>query len=135
MPTITYKFNDGTKCDIEASDEIFAVITEIEQNERRLYWRDAKYKFLVDHFEVFLEKGGIDIEDIGSDPHDILIRREDAVRLHKAMLYLSEKQRQLVKGVFFDDMSLRQIAQLTGISHQALSQQMMTIFKKLKKLL
>ena len=79
---------------------------------------------------------GADIADHrDGDPLSALIEKTDDERIHKAISSLSDKQRSLIEKVFYNDLSLREIARQTGISHQALSQQLATIYKKLKKLL
>ena len=79
---------------------------------------------------------GVDIADHDSgDPLSALIEKTDDKRIKTALSYLSDKQRALIEKVFYNDLSLREIARQTGISHQALSQQLATIYKKLKKFL
>ena len=79
---------------------------------------------------------GADIADHrDGDPLSALIEKTDDEKLKNALSYLSDKQRALIEKVFYNDLSLREIARQTGISHQALSQQLATIFKKLKKFL
>jgi len=78
----------------------------------------------------------VDIADHDSgDPLSALIEKTDDKRIKTALSYLSDKQRSLIEKVFYNDLSLREIARQTGVSHQALSQQLATIYKKLKKFL
>jgi len=130
---IKYKFCDGTVQEVEVSAELYAAIQEIEQSERRLCWRDAKHVLSVGNFEYFLEINDIYVEDAaGNSPLDILLRREDVAQVRKAMTALTDKQRELIQKVFFEGMSLRQIAKQTGIAHQTLSESLAAIIKKLK---
>ena len=56
-------------------------------------------------------------------------------RLTEAIKYLSDKQKSLIQAVYFDGMSVSDYAKHMGISQSAVSQQLKTIYKKLKKFL
>ena len=81
----------------------------------------------------YLLENGIDFESPAADPLSVLLQNEDEKQIHKAMSTLSDKQRQLIEKVFYGEMSLREIARQTNVTHQALSKQLATIYKKLKK--
>ena len=132
MKTIQYKFNDGTTKEISVTDELYALHLELLQEEKRNHWKETRrhisLEYLIEH--------GADIADHdGGDPLSALIEKTDDEKLKNALSYLSDKQRSLIDKVFYNDLSLREIARQTGVSHQALSQQLATIYKKLKKLL
>ena len=78
---------------------------------------------------------GIDFADTAADPFAAAVLRDDDERIHNAIKHLSDKQRALLEKVFNQNMSLREIARQTGVSHQALSKQIAVIYKKLKKYL
>ena len=132
MKTIQYKFNDGTTKEINVTDELYALHLELLQEEKRNHWKETRrhisLEYLIEH--------GADIADHdGGDPLSALIEKTDDKRIKTALSYLSDKQRSLIEKVFYNDLSLREIARQTGVSHQALSQQLATIYKKLKKFL
>ena len=132
MKTIQYKFNDGTTKEISVTDELYALHLELLQEEKRNHWKETRrhisLEYLIEH--------GADIADHdGGDPLSALLEKTDDERIKTALSYLSDKQRSLIEKVFYNDLSLREIARQTGISHQALSQQLATIYKKLKKFL
>ena len=132
MKTIQYKFNDGSIKEISVTDELYALHLELLQEEKRNHWKETRrhisLEYLIEH--------GADIADHdGGDPLSALLEKTDDERIKNALSYLSDKQRSLIEKVFYNDLSLREIARQTGISHQALSQQLATIYKKLKKLL
>ena len=132
MKTIQYKFNDGTTKEISVTDELYALHLELLQEEKRNHWKETRrhisLEYLIEH--------GADIADHdGGDPLSALIEKTDDERIKNALSYLSDKQRALIEKVFYNDLSLREIARQTGVSHQALSQQLATIYKKLKKFL
>ena len=132
MKTIQYKFNDGTTKEISVTDELYALHLELLQEEKRNHWKETRRHISLD----YLMEQGADIADHDSgDPLSALIEKTDDERIKTALSYLSDKQRSLIEKVFYNDLSLREIARQTGVSHQALSQQLATICKKLKKFL
>ena len=132
MKTIQYKFNDGSISKINVTDELYALHLELLQEEKRNHWKETRRHISLD----YLMEQGADIADHrDGDPLSALIEKTDDEKLKNALSYLSDKQRSLIEKVFYNDLSLREIARQTGISHQALSQQLATIYKKLKKLL
>ena len=132
MKTIQYKFNDGTISEINVTDELYALHLELLQEEKRNHWKETRRHISLD----YLMEQGADIADHDSgDPLSALIEKTNDERIKTALSYLSDKQRALIEKVFYNDLSLREIARQTGISHQALSQQLATIYKKLKKFL
>ena len=56
-------------------------------------------------------------------------------RIHSAINQLSDKQKDLAEKVFFKGMTLTAIAKEKGVSQPAITQQLATVLKKLKKLL
>ena len=132
MKTIQYKFNDGSISEINVTDELYALHLELLQEEKRNHWKETRRHISLD----YLIEQGADIADHrDGDPLSALIEKTDDEKLKNALSYLSDKQRSLIEKVFYNDLSLREIARQTDVSHQALSQQLATIYKKLKKLL
>ena len=132
MKTIQYKFNDGSTKEISVTDELYALHLELLQEEKRNHWKETRRHISLE----YLMEQGVDIADHDSgDPLSALIEKTDDERIKNALSYLTDKQRALIEKVFYNDMSLREIARQTGVSHQALSQQLATIYKKLKKFL
>ena len=132
MKTIQYKFNDGSTSEINVTDELYALHLELLQEEKRNHWKETRRHISLN----YLMEQGADIADHrDGDPLSALIEKTDDERIKTALSYLSDKQRSLIEKVFYNDLSLREIARQTGISHQALSQQLATIYKKLKKFL
>ena len=131
MNTIQYKFNDGTIKQVSVTDELYALHLELLQEEKRNHWKETRRHISLD----YLMEQGADIADHDSDPLSALIEKTDDERIKTALSYLSDKQRALIEKVFYNDLSLREIARQMGVSHQALSQQLATIYKKLKKFL
>lgn len=131
MKTIQYKFNDGTTKEISVTDELYALHSELLQAEKRNHWKETRRHTSLD----YLMEQGADFADGNDDPLSALMKKTDDERIKTALSSLTDKQRALIEKVFYQDMSLREIERQTGVSHQALSQQLATIYKKLKKFL
>ena len=129
MQIIIYKFVDGTTNEIEVTDELYLIYLQLVQMEKRNHWRETRRHISLN----YLFENGIDFEDKSADTLAIIIRRENIERVHKALLTLSDKRRDLVRKVFYEEMTMRQIASQTGVSHTAISQRMKTIRKRLQK--
>ena len=129
MQTIKYRFADGTTSEIEVTDEFYTLYAELVQQEKRNHWKETRRHTSLD----YLNENGIDFESPAADPLSVLLWSEDEERIHNAMSTLSVKQRQLIEKVFYGEMSLREIARQTNVTHQALSKQLATIYRKLKK--
>lgn len=129
MQVIIYKFVDGTTNTVEVTEEIYLIHLELLQQEKRNHWKETRRHTSL----YYLIENGIDFEDKSADTLAILIRRENIERVHKALLTLSDKRRELVHKVFYEEMTMRQIASQTGVSHTAISQRMKTIRKRLQK--
>ncbi len=129
MQIIIYKFVDGTTNAIEVTDELYLIHLQLVQMEKCNHWRETRRHTSLN----YLLENGIDFEDKSADTLAIIIRRENIERVHKALLTLSDKRRDLVRKVFYEEMTMRQIASQTGVSHTAISQRMKTIRNRLKK--
>lgn len=132
MQTIKYTFADGTTSTVEVSDELYSLHLEIVQQEKRLHWRVTKHNISLSRFTDM----GIDFEDKGTDsPLESYIRKENIASIRKAISMLTPKRQELVYKVFFQGKSFREIARETGVSKTAISQQMQTVYKHLRKFL
>ncbi|MDE6605417.1 MAG: sigma-70 family RNA polymerase sigma factor [Clostridia bacterium] len=129
MQVIIYKFVDGTTNEIEVTDELFLIHLQLVQMEKRNHWRETRRHTSLN----YLIENGIDFEDKSADTLAIIIRRENIERVHKALLTLSGKRRELVHKFYYEELTMRQIASQTGVSHTAISQRMKTIRNLLKK--
>ena len=130
MQVIIYKFVDGTTNTVEVTEEIYLIHLELLQQEKRNHWKETRRHTSLYYFTDM----GIDFEDKRTEsPLELYIRKENIASIRKAMLYLTDKRRDLVRKVFYEEMTMRQIASQTGVSHTAISQRMKTIRKRLKK--
>ncbi len=131
MQTIKYRFADGTTSEIEVTDEFYILYAELVQQEKRNYWKETRRHISLE----YLNENGIDFASPAADLFSVLIQQEDEKQIHKAMAALSDKQKDLAEKVFFKGMTLTAIAKEKGVSQPAITQQLATVLKKLKKLL
>ena len=129
MQIIIYKFVDGTTNEIEVTDELYLIHLQLVQMEKRNHWRETRRHTSLN----YLFENGIDFEDKSADTLAIIIRRENIERVHKALLTLSDKRRELVHKFYYEEMTMRAIARERGVSHSSISQQMATVRKHLQK--
>lgn len=130
MQKIKYEFADGTTSEIEVSEEIYALHLQLLQEEKRNHWRETRRHTSLYYFTDM----GIDFEDKRTEsPLELYIRKENIASIRKAMLYLTDKRRDLVRKFYYEEMTMRQIASQEGVSHTAISQRMKTIRKRLQK--
>jgi RNA polymerase sigma factor (sigma-70 family) len=129
MRTIKYTFADGTTSTVEVTEDIYLIHLELLQQEKRNHWKETRRHTSL----YYLIENGIDFEDKSADTLAIIIRRENIERVHKALLTLSDKRRDLVRKFYYEEMTMRQIASQESVSHTAISQRMKTIRKRLQK--
>ena len=129
MQIIIYKFVDGTTNAIEVTYELYLIHLQLVQMEKRNHWRETRRHTSLN----YLIENGIDFEDKSADTLAIIIRRENIERVHKALLTLSDKRRELVHKFYYEEMTMRAIARERGVSHSSISQQMATVRKHLQK--
>ena len=129
MQVIIYKFVDGTTNAVEVTEDIYLIHLELLQQEKRNHWKETRRHTSL----YYLIENGIDFEDKSADTLAIIIRRENIERVHKALLTLSDKRRELVHKFYYEEMTMRAIARERGVSHSSISQQMATVRKHLQK--
>lgn len=129
MQVIIYKFVDGTTNAVEVTEDIYLIHLELLQQEKRNHWKETRRHTSLYYFTDM----GIDFEDKRTEsPLELYIRKENIASIRKAMLYLTDKRRDLVRKFYYEEMTMRQIASQEGVSHTAISQRMKTIRKRLQ---
>ena len=130
MQTIKYTFADGTTNEVEVTEKLYNLHLELLQQEKRNHWKETRRHTSLYYFTDM----GIDLEDKRAEsPLEFYIRKENIANIRKAMLCLTDKRRELIKKAYFQDMSFRTIAKEQGLSKSAISQQMKTVYKHLRK--
>lgn len=138
MKTIYFFDAQGNKVYVEVSDEIAATYRECQREE----WRnDAYEKYHSKSLDEIIEAGH-DFADEKADTEEIYTlqetRKERMVlidKLHAALPYLTELQRQTIHKLFDLNMSQSEIAREEGVAHQVINKRVARIFAQLRKLI
>jgi len=127
---IKYEFVDGD-VELEVSDGWASVLAELDRLERN---NDKKEKRRHYSLEARTYEGAYyAVEDKGISA--LFEGLGDAERLNEALTHLSSKQQDLIRAIYFEWISVSKYADIMGISQPAISQQLKTVYKKLKKFL
>lgn len=127
---IKYEFVDGD-VELEVSDEWASVLAELDRLERN---NDKKEKRRHYSLEACTYEGAdYAVEDKGISA--LFEGLCDTERLNEALTHLSGKQQALIRAIYFEGISISKYADIVGISQPAISQQLKTVYKKLKKFL
>ena len=128
---ITYKFVTGEVAEVEVSEEIGAVIVDLDRQE---YNNDHKETRRHYSLEGKVYKGmDYAVEDSGLEA--LFAGPTDEERLHAAIRQLSPDQQEMVRAIYFENVSVNDYAARTGVTQSAISHRLQTVKKKLKKLL
>ena len=104
--------------------------------ERILLDEDGQIKQIILSREDSLDRLMDDNAEQFSDRHesveDMVLRKISVERLHTALSTLSEKERELIETLFFEEKTERDVASALGISQPAVHKQKNKILKKLK---
>lgn len=87
MPTIKYKFADGTTSEIEVTDELYALHLQLVQEEKRNHWRETRRHTSLN----YLMEIGVDFTGTAADPVAAVELREDDERIHNGRDEQSER--------------------------------------------
>ena len=127
----TYKFANGEKTNVEVSEKMLAVL----QNEDRIENNNEQKNSRRPGRFIHMDATGPDGKYMEIADPKTLDPTEGEKRLEVAISQLSDNQRRLLQATYFDGVSIVEYARREGISQSAISQQLQTIRKKLKKIL
>lgn len=116
---------------VEVSEEVYRAIKQPQ-------WREKKRQIVRQKKEVSLEaleeKGNTLYEDREqASIEETIIRNIVREQLMKAFAKLSNEERLIIYGLYFDEKSEREIARMMGISQAAIHKRRNRILEKLKK--
>ena len=109
------------------------------KTERVLMDTDGHIKQIIPSREDSLDRLMDDNAEQFTDHHesveDMVLRKISAEKLYQALAKLSEKERELIVALFFEEKTERELAAVLGISQPAVHKQKNKILKKLKTFL
>ena len=139
---------DSRKMYPEASEEVIEVLRETERKmqyqeydlkaEQTIIDQNAQQIKTIpsreDSYERLIE---LDIQflDDGEKVEDQVIQKIQCEMLHKALSFLSEEEEKLIRLLFFEERTEREVAEAMGIYRNAVHKQKKRILHKLKNIL
>ena len=130
LVNIKYRFADGHIEELEVEQEIAEALKELDRQEYNNTQKETRRHVT---FDVSEELSWLAVED--QRLTQVLDGAIEEIRLHAAISELSTRQQTLIRNLFFHRKTQNAIADQLGISQQAVSDQLSTIIKNLKKLL
>ena len=128
---ITYKFVTGEVAEVEVSEEIGAVIVDLDRQEYNNDHKETRRHYSLEG-KVY---EGMDYAAEDSGLEALFAGPTDEERLHTAIRQLSPDQQEMVQAIFFENVSVNDYAARMGVTQSAISHRLQTVKKKLKKLL
>jgi len=125
---IMYRFADGHVEEVEVEQEIVETLKELDRQEYNNNHRETRRHVTFDSSD---EKTWLAVED--QQLSILLGGLSDDQRLYAAISTLNPKQQELVRDLFFRQYTQAEYASNHAVSQQAVSAQLNTIIKKLKK--
>ena len=128
---ITYKFVTGEVAEVEVSEEIGAVIVDLDRLEYNNDHKETRRHYSLEG-KVY---EGMDyaVEDSGLEA--LFDGPTDEERLHAAIQKLDTNQREMIRAIYFEGVSVNDYAARMGVTQSAISHRLQTAKKKLKKFL
>ena len=127
---IAYRFADGHVEELEVEQDVAETINELDRQEYNNTQKETRRHVT---FDVSEELSWLAVDD--QKLTRVLDGATEETRLYAAISELSTRQQTLIRDLFFHRKTQAVIAEQLGISQQAVSDQLATIIKKLKKLL
>lgn len=128
---ITYKFVTGEVAEVEVSEEIGAVIVDLDRQEYNNNHKETRRHYSLE--DKVYEGMDYAVEDSGLEA--LFAGPTDEERLHTAIRQLSPDQQEMVRAIFFENVSVNDYAARMDVTQSAISHRLQTVKKKLKKLL
>lgn len=131
---------------IEVTDEVYDAYMKGDRKmryfendlktERIFLDEDGQIKQIIlsreDSLDRLMDDNAEQLSDRHESVEDMVLRKISVERLHTALSTLSEKERELIETLFFEEKTERDVASAMGISQPAVHKQKNKILKKLK---
>ena len=121
---------DGEKPEVEVDESLGKLIEQMEADEHNLERAETRRHIYISELE---EKGRYIADDY--DPLDDVLEAELHHRLMAAIKQLQPQQQELLRRVYIDCETQEEISRAEGVSQQAISSRLRTIYNILKKFL
>ena len=128
-----YKLANGTIIEVEVNDATAENLADFKKKERTKSRYERKHREV--SISALFDESGWEPEDETVDLFATHITNENKKKLTAAIATLSEKRQYLIHLYYYKELTGAEIATIFGVSQQAISQQIETALKKLKKVL
>ena len=121
---------------IEVTEEVYYCYYSMARKERTLTEKDARNRVSsYDGWDTGTLCGAEMIKDTAALPEAAVINKIMLQKLRKCLTELSEKERDLIRALFFEEKTVTQLAQELKIPRRTLGYRIDCTVKKLKKLM
>ena len=127
---IKYKFATGEVTEVEVSEEIGAVIIDLDRQEYNIDHKETRRHCSLDAYNLDDSLLPSDV-DVARD----FERSDERKRLYAAIARLQPQQQELVRRVYFNREKIVDIAAEAGVSEAAIRNRLKKIMAALKKFL
>ncbi|MDR3540699.1 MAG: sigma-70 family RNA polymerase sigma factor [Desulfosporosinus sp.] len=128
---IKYEFVTGEIVEVEVSDDIGEISIELDRGIYNVDHRETRRHNSVEN----LQEQGIQLIDDGKNVELIIEKHEMCETLKNVLDKLLPQQRELIQKVFFEGVSVSDIARKEGVDKSAISHRLNRIYQQLQKLL
>lgn len=129
MAFITYRFADGTRKEIEVTEEFAAEYAKMEYQNALIERKETRRHQSLDKSLEY----GFDIPDPTVDITEMAERRELSDEIHKALNALTEKQRKVFELYVSEGLPFRAVGERMGLGTYTVRDYFYNAVKKLKK--
>ena len=130
MKTIKYKFANGDKSEVEVSDDLYDFYMSLRRKETNSDKTETRRHVSLDTLVESSTEPTVN-DDYFAD-NQVMFTNP---KLERAFKLLSDKQQELIIKVFWQDMTVSEVARQEGVSVPNISMRLQRIYKKLRKIL
>lgn len=127
---IKYTFANGDVTEIEVSEEIGAVVLDLDRQEYNTNHRETRRHCSLEALDLdgnlLPSKDNVEID---------FIRKEDGAKLRDAISRLNPRQQKLIKAIYFEGQKVTDLALEEGVHWTAITHAVERALKKLEKFL
>lgn len=127
---IKYTFANGDVTEIEVSEEIGAVVLDLDRQEYNTNHRETRRHCSLEALDLdgnlLPSKDNVEID---------FIRKEDSAKLRDAISRLNPRQQKLIKAIYFEGQKVTDLALEEGVHWTAITHAVERALKKLEKIL
>lgn len=125
---VTYKFANGERCNIEVDERWSDELAELDRLEYNTNQRESRRHCSLDSMDY---EGELFAD--GTDVLSDFLKRQDAERLSAAMDFLLPRQKELLRKVFYEGLSIAGVAREEGVNEAAIRGRLKKIYRQIKK--